>query len=303
MKFHTVLLFVVFSLMILSYPGDSEPLRTYAYNRQLFKPVQVIKPAVLHPVPVATGSAVPITTAESVYLTDRQTLSPIFAKNEKLRMFPASTTKIITALVAYDLYKPDEMVTIHKVLPDGQAMGLVEGEKITVENLLYGVLVHSGNDAAYSLAYEKGFDRFIEKMNQKAAELKMSDSRFVNPHGLHSRDQYTTAFDLTLAARALLNNPYLSKIVSTKEIIISDVDFKYFHKLSNVNQLLGVIPGIGGLKTGYTLESGQNLVTLYKRHDGHEIVLVVLKSLDRFADTANLVYWNENNIAYFTPKL
>jgi D-alanyl-D-alanine carboxypeptidase len=131
----------------------------------------------------------------------------------------------------------------------------------------------------------------------------MTDSHFVNPHGLHSVEQYTTAFDLTLAARALLNNPDLSKIVSTKEIIISDVDFKYFHKLSNVNQLLGVIPGIGGLKTGYTEESGQNLVTLYKRHDGQEVVLVVLKSTDRFADTASLVYWNEANIAYITPKL
>lgn len=303
MKFHTILLFVVFSMMLLFYPGDSEPIHTYAYNRQLFRPAQTMKPVALHAIPIATGSAVPITTAESVYLTDRQTLSPIFAKNEKVRMFPASTTKIITALVAYDLYKPDEVITVHKVLPDGQVMGLVEGEKITFENLLYGVLVHSGNDAAYTLAYEKGFDRFVEKMNQKAAELKMTDSHFVNPHGLHSPKQYTTAFDLTLAARALLNNPYLSKIVSTKEIIISDVDFKYFHKLSNVNQLLGVIPGIGGLKTGYTEEAGQNLVTLYKRHDGNEIVLVVLKSFDRFADTANLVYWNEGNIAYITPQL
>lgn len=303
MKFHTILLFVVISLFLLFYPGDSEPLHTYAYNRQLFKPAQAYKPVAIHPIPIATGSATPVTTAEAVYLTDRETLSPIFAKNEKIRMYPASTTKILTALVAYDLYKPDEVVTVHKVLNEGQVMGLVEGEKITFENLLYGLLVHSGNDAAYTLAYEKGFDKFVDKMNKKAVELHMIDSHFVNPHGLHNPQQYTTAFDLTLAARELLNNSYLSKIVSTKEIIISDVDFKYFHKLSNVNQLLGVIPGIGGLKTGYTEEAGQNLVTLYKRHDGNEVILVVLKSLDRFADTASLVYWNENNIAYTTPKL
>jgi D-alanyl-D-alanine carboxypeptidase (penicillin-binding protein 5/6) len=262
-----------------------------------------MRPVAINPIPVATGSAVPIVTAEAAYITDRKTLSPIYSKNERVRMFPASTTKIITALVAYDLYKPDEIVTIHKTIDEGQVMGLVPGEKITAENLLYGVLVHSGNDAAFALANEKGYDQFVAKMNQKAAELKMTDSRFVNPHGLHNPQQVTTAFDLTLAARALLDNPYLSKIVSTKEITISDVDFKYFHRLANVNQLLGVIPGIGGLKTGYTLEAGQNLVTLYKRQDGNEIVLVVLRSTDRFADTSNLVYWNENNIAYITPEL
>lgn len=303
MKFHTILLFVLFSFLILFYPGDSQPLHTFAYNKELFKPSQALKPVAVNPVPIATGSATPFVTAESVYVTDRTTLSPLFAKNERLRMYPASTTKIITALVAYDLYKPDDIVTIHKTISDGQVMGLVPGEKITAENLLYGLLVHSGNDAAYALAYEKGYDSFVQKMNEKAAELKMVDTRFVNPHGLHHPEQYTTAFDLTLAARALLNNHYLSKIVSTKEITISDVDFKYFHRLSNVNQLLGAIPGVGGLKTGYTEESGQNLVTLYKRQDGNDIVLVVLRSVDRFMDTANLVYWNEANIAYITPSL
>ena len=303
MKFHLILLFGVFSLMLLFYPGDSQPLHTYAFHRELFTPAKKFEPVKIHDVPIATGSAQPVISAESSYITDRATLAPLYAKNERVRMFPASTTKMITALVAYDLYKPDDVVTINKTIEEGQVMGLVQGEKITAENLLYGLLVHSGNDAAYSIAYEKGYDNFIKKMNEKAAELKMTDTNFVNPHGLHDPAQYTTAFDLTLAARAVLNNPYLSKIVSTKEITISDTDFKYFHRLSNVNQLLGVIPGIGGLKTGYTLEAGQNLVTLYKRQDGHEVILVVLHSIDRFEDTANLVYWNEANIAYIKPQL
>ncbi|MBI1862645.1 D-alanyl-D-alanine carboxypeptidase [Candidatus Microgenomates bacterium] len=303
MKFHIILFFVVFSLFLLFYPGDSQPLHTFAYNRRLFTTQAPPVPISLDPIPVATGSALPVITAESAYLTDRKTLSPIYSLNEKVRMFPASTTKLITALVAFDLYKPDEVVEIHKTIADGQVMGLVVGEKITFENLLYGLLVYSGNDAAFALANEKGYDQFIQKMNEKAQALHMNNSHFVNPHGLHNPEQYTTAYDLTLAARAVLDNPYLAKIGSTKEITISDVDFKYFHRLANVNQLLGVIPGIGGLKTGYTEEAGQNLVTLYKRHDGNEIIIVVLHSLDRFTDTANLVYWNEGNIGYVSPKL
>lgn len=179
-------------------------------------------------------------------------------------------------------------------------MGLVQNERITVENLLYGLLVHSGNDAAYALADNIGFDKFVNLMNEKAKSLKMVSSHFTNPAGLDDFNQVTTPFDLALAARELLNSKELSKIVSTKEIVISDVDFQIFHKLSNVNKLLGEIQGIGGLKTGYTENAGENLVSLYKKNN-HEYIIVILKSQDRFADTTNVVSWINSNVDYVTP--
>ena len=128
----------------------------------------------------------------------------------------------------------------------------------------------------------------------------MKNSKFSDPAGLEETSQYTSPYDLALVARELLKNPYLSKIVSTKEITISDIDFKYFHRLTNVNRLLGEISGLGGLKTGYTEEAGENLVSFYKKN-GHQFVIVVLKSEDRFLDTSNIINWIEENIDYITP--
>ncbi|PIW73556.1 D-alanyl-D-alanine carboxypeptidase, partial [Candidatus Roizmanbacteria bacterium CG_4_8_14_3_um_filter_34_9] len=239
----------------------------------------------------------PEVTAQAIYLVDLPSFTPIFFRNENLKLLPASTTKIITALVAMDIYKPDQIITVKKTIDEGQVMGLLVGEKITVENILYGTLVHSGNDAAFVLAENYGYDKFINLMNKKAESLGMKNSHFSNPNGLDSGTQHSTAFDLSLAARELLKNPYLSKIVSTKEITISDVDFKYFHQLTNVNKLLGEIQGLGGLKTGYTENAGENLVSFYKKN-GHQFVIVILKSLDRFSDTRNIISWIEANVDY-----
>ena len=295
--------FILFALLFLFYPGDTVPFKTYVFHRDLFSKSANSVLLSLDTVPVATSSALPYVNAESVLIADEKTLSPVYEKNTQSTMLPASTTKIITALVAYDVYRPDQILTVKQSFSEGQIMNLVQGEKITVENLLYGILVHSANDAAEILAQNYGRDAFVQKMNEKARSISMDHTHFENPAGLHHPNQYTTAVDLARAARVLLRNPYLSKISATKEIIISDTDFKYFHKLSNVNELLGEIPGIGGLKTGYTLESGQNLVTRYKRRDGNEMLIVVLKSEDRFLDTRELVNWIENTIQYVKPEI
>lgn len=294
------LLFTFFTLLFLFYPGDSYYFRTFAFNREVFEKQEPTLALPENPVPYLKNAFYfPATTAEGVYVVDLPSFTPILERNKDVQFLPASTTKILTALVAYDVYKPEQIITVKRVADEGQVMGLVAGENITVENLLYGILVHSGNDAAYALAENYGYDKFIVLMNKKAADLKMKNSHFENPAGLDNGTQHTTPFDLTLAARELLKNHYLAKIVSTKEIIISDVDFKYFHQLSNVNELLGEIAGIGGLKTGYTEEAGENLVSLYKK-SGHEFIIVILKSLDRFQDTRNVVNWIEENVAYFT---
>ena len=297
MRFKFCLLFIFYTLLFLFYPGDSYYFHIFAYNREAISKVTPALKFKINPIPYLKFPYYPEVTAEGIYLVDLPSFTPIFSRNENLKLFPASTTKIMTALVAYDVYKPDQIITVKKTISDGQVMGLVVGEKITVENILYGTLVYSGNDAAYVLADNYGYDKFISLMNKKAKALGMKNSHFSNPNGLDSGSQFSTAFDLSLAARELLKNPYLAKIVSTKEITISDVDFKYFHRLNNVNKLLGEIQGLGGLKTGYTENAGENLVSFYKKNS-HQFVIVILKSLDRFNDTRNIIKWIEENIGY-----
>lgn len=298
MKIRFYFFFAFFTLLFLFYPGDAHYFHIFAYNRDLFITKSEKQENKINPVPYLKNAFYfPEITAQGVYVVDLPSFTPILQRNKDQKLLPASTTKVITALVAYDIYKPEQEIRIKKVLSEGQVMGLVEGEDITVENLLYGILVHSGNDAAYALADNYGFEKFITLMNEKARSLNMKNTHFENPAGLDNGNQYSTPFDLALAARELLKNQYLAKIASTKEITISDSDFKYFHRLSNVNQLLGEIAGIGGLKTGYTEEAGENLISFYKKN-GHQFIIVIIKSLDRFQDTRNTVNWIEENISY-----
>ncbi len=171
-------------------------------------------------------------------------------------------------------------------------MGLIPGERITVENLLYGALVQSGNDAAWALAehYPGGVEKFVEAMNKKAADLHLSNTHFTNPVGFDDPNHIMTAIDLTRLASYALTNKTIVKIVAIPQITISDVTHTQFHPLTNVNTLLGKIPGVAGIKTGWTEEAGENLVTLVER-DNHRVIIVVLKSLNRFADTEALINW------------
>lgn len=302
MKLRFYLLFVFYALLFLFYPGNSYYSHIFSYNRPLFEKKEVVSNLKINPVPYLINPFYfPITSAEGIYVVDLPSFTPVLEKSKNSKFLPASTVKIITSLVAVDVYNPEDVIEVKKTIYEGQLMELQIGEKITVENLLYGTLVHSGNDAAYVLAENYGYDKFIDLMNKKAKELKMNNSHFSDPSGLEEGNQYATPFDLALAARELLKNKYLSKIVSTKEIIISDVDFKYFHKLTNVNKLLGEIAGLGGLKTGYTEDAGENLVSFYKKN-GHQFVIVILKSQDRFTDTTNIINWIEENIGYITVQ-
>ncbi len=302
MRFHQYFLFTTITLLLLFNPGMSDIHQIFAYYPELFRPqlpppIQLLP---LKPIPyVETNATAPEVSAEGVYILDLPTATPIYEKNFHTRLYPASTTKVITALVAYDIYKPSDIITIQQPVSEGQVMGLVQGEQISVEKLLYGALIHSGNDAALALAQNYGTDKFVELMNQKAQSLGMRDTHFVNPSGLDDLNQYTTPFDLSIAARTLLNNPYLSKIVSIKEITISDENFEIFHKLTNVNKLLGEVQGIGGLKTGYTEVAGENLVSFYKKN-GHSLVIVILKSKNRFEDTKSIIRWTNQNVTYKT---
>ncbi len=223
----------------------------------------------------------------------------LFGRNTDVSLFPASTTKIMTALVALEHYGLDDVVHVQTVANTGAVMGLVPGERITVENLLYGALVQSGNDAAWALAehFPGGVEKFVEAMNKKAADLHLVNTHFTNPVGFDDPNHTMTAIDLTRLAAYALTNKTIVKIVAIPQITISDVTHTQFHPLTNVNTLLGKIPGVAGIKTGWTEEAGENLVTLVER-DNHKVIIVVLKSLNRFADTEGLINWVFGNYSW-----
>lgn len=301
MKFRFYILFVLFTFLFLFYPGDSHLFHIFAYNRQLFAPSEKEKIKSINEVPYVVKPFYPQISGQGVYVVELASFTPVLERNARESFYPASTTKIISALVSYDLYKADQILTVKTASVDGQIMDLQQGEKMTVENLLYGIMVHSANDAAQTLADGVGEQKFVRLMNDKAKSLHMSSTQFRNPQGFDDDSQYTTPFDLALAARAFLSNSYLAKFVSTKEITISDTSFSIFHHLTNVNKLIGEVQGVGGLKTGTTEFAKENLVSFYQKN-GHSYIIVLLKSEDRFEDTKNIIAWIDSNVAYITPS-
>lgn len=246
------------------------------------------------PVPVVPGNPTfPIISAEGVVAMDLDSGVALYEKNPDSAFLPASTTKIITALVVLDSYSLDAILIVpQKVGVDGQKMGLIAGEQMRVENLLYGLLVYSANDAAETLAqnYPGGRDAFISAMNDKARALSMNNSHFANPVGLDEDDQRSTARDLVRASEVAMRNPEFAKIVGTKQVYISDLSGRFNYNLKNINELLGVVPGVMGVKTGWTENARENLVT-YLERDGHKVMIAVLGSQDRFGETKELIDW------------
>lgn len=256
------------------------------------------------PVPYPTNShksLPPIVTAEGIVIVDVPSQITIYEKNQDEKLFPASTTKIMTALVSIQEYALDEIVTVKTVITEGQVMGLVSGETITVENLLYGILVHSANDAAYALAehHRSGVDGFVTRMNEIGKLLKLSNTHYTNPIGFDDPNHYTSVKDLAILSLNLLKNPLLEKIAGTAQITVSDTLFVRFHALKSINELLGKVPGVSGLKTGWTEHAGQSLVTTVQRN-GHKVLFVILKSSDRFGETEQLINWAFTNFEWIT---
>lgn len=246
------------------------------------------------PYPINTTGIYPSyeITAEGVVVYDLESGTTLYGRNTEALLSPASTTKIMTALVALEHFNLDDVVTIATVANSGAVMGLVPGEQITVENLLYGALIQSGNDAAWAIAehFDGGVDKFVEAMNAKAAALHLTSTHFTNPVGYDDPNHKMSAIDLTRLGAYALSNKTIAKMVAIPQITISDAAHTRFHPLTNVNALLGKIPGVAGIKTGWTEEAGENLVTLVERN-GRRVILVVLKSRNRFSDTEQLINW------------
>lgn len=299
-----IVILAILGGLILFAPGQN--IYTAAFTAEL--KTDISRPAVDMPepasIPVNISAVMPdeVISATAVVVLDVNSGIRMYSRNADLVLSPASTTKILTALVILDKYNLDDVITVKTVISEGQLMDLVPGEKMTVENLLYGLLIQSGNDAAYTLAenYPGGVAEFVRAMNEKAKKIGLKHSSFTNPMGFDDPNHKVTALDLSLLARYALQNRIIAKIVAIPQITISDVTHTYFHNLANVNELLGKIPGVGGIKTGWTEEAGENLVTLVDRN-GHKIILVVLHSANRFSDTENLINWIFNNISWKSP--
>ncbi len=247
----------------------------------------------------------PYLSAQSVDAIDLASMVPLYQLNPNERLHPASITKLMTALVALDYYQLNQVLTVQRLgTPEvGESeMGLAIGDRISVEGLLYGLLVPSGNDAAYTLAdnYPGGIENFIYSMNKKAENLHMDDTHFANPSGLDDPNHYTTAHDLALLTVQALKNPLINRIVDTAGITESDATGQKKFELRNVNQFLGYLYGADGVKTGFTDQAGQCLVSSTTRN-GHRVIVVLLDSQDRFGDSGRLIEWIFRNFQWINP--
>lgn len=229
--------------------------------------------------------------SKAFIIYDERARAIIASKNAKLRFSPASSAKIMAATIVLENYPLNQVLTatnMESLGPNNSKMGLVDGEQMTVRNLLYGMMLPSGNDAAYTLAqnFPGGTDAFVSAMNKKANQLNATNTHFVDPDG-YDDNNYTTAFDLARIAQYAMKNPEFAKIVGTKQTFVTDTTGKFVHDLKNLNELLG-IDGVTGVKTGFTDEAGGVLVTSVKASD-RDYIIVVMNSLDRFADTKNVI--------------
>jgi len=238
------------------------------------------------------GKTVPILTAQGVIAADMDSAVILYEKNPDLKLFPASTTKIMTALVVMELYNLNDVVTVNHEKVIGQNMKLYPGENISVYNLLQGLLIFSANDAAEALAnhHPIGREGFVSAMNQKAQSLSLTNTHFVNPTGLDDVGHFSTARDLVRLSEVAMRNPVFAEIVGTKQKMVSNKENTYNHNLTNINELLGKVEGVEGIKTGWTENARENLVT-YVNRDGKRIIIALLGSQDRFGETTKLLDW------------
>ncbi|HQM16009.1 MAG TPA: hypothetical protein PLM16_02260 [Candidatus Woesebacteria bacterium] len=232
-------------------------------------------------------------TAASYLVLDLNSGSILISRNIFLPLYPASTVKLMTALVALEQYAQTSFLSCHQSMQvAGNKVGLKAGYWMSVEDLLKATLINSGNDAALVLAHNSqgGYDQFVDKMNQKASQLSMLQTHFSNPTGLDDPTQLSSSWDLSLLARAVLNEPQLMSIVSTKQTSVIEYPTQREIFLSNTNQLLNPDDSINGMKTGTTQLAKQVLIASWIWQD-HPLLIVVMGSDDRYQDTRLLMTW------------
>jgi len=272
--------------------------------------------------------------AESAVLIEQETGRVLYEKNKDEKLYPASTTKILTALLAIENGNLDEIITVGNevnLTPRDSSLACIDvGEQITLKDLLIGLMVSSGNDAALAIGahigrtvagdpdmpYTEALDKFYELMNKRAAELGATNSHFANPHGYHRQDHYTTAYDLALIAREAMKHEVFREIVQItymeypdwNEVDKNDPTKKATRYWVNKNRLLDknseeyYYPYATGIKTGYTSQSGHCLVSSASK-DGMNLIAVVLKSSKngQWTDSIKLLEYGFEHYTIYEP--
>lgn len=248
---------------------------------------------------LAIATIPPEVTAVSAIVLDQKTGRILYSKNINEKRPMASTTKIMTAIVALENGDMNDYIKVSKKASEigGSSIWLEENEELTLEELLYGLMLKSGNDASYAIGEHIGqgrIDKFIDMMNKKAMELDAFDTSFKNTHGLDSEDHYTTAYDLARISAYGMNKDGFRTIVSTKEKNISWSTSQWDRKLKNTNKMLWTYDGSNGIKTGFTNKAGRCLVSSAKKND-LELISVVLHSNDIWSDSKTILDYAYDN--------
>jgi len=251
----------------------------------------------------AVLSQIPPVTAKSALLADAEKGEILWHRKSDLRCYPASLTKIMTAILVIERGNLEDWVIVPKdaAFTGESSMSLKEGERVQLKDLLHVILIRSANDACVAVATHLAgsVEKFVDWMNEKAKELGMTDTHFTNPHGLHEPQHFTTARDLLTLTRYALQNPMFRKIVSQREIVIAPTNKSALRRYQNRNKLLELYPGCDGVKTGYTVPAGKCLIASATRN-GWKLIAIVLGSQDHFADCAALLDYGFNNFVQLT---
>lgn len=292
---YLVILFVLLSASVLNVYAFDE--KEAELELQYFNEVhEEVKQASTDP------SKVPETYSRAIVILDRTSKAIIYGKNENDVRAMASTTKIMTALVLIenaDLSKTIE-VSQNAASTDGSRLGLKTGDKITLNDLLYGLMLCSGNDAAVQIAETIGgsVEGFAEMMNKKALDLGLKNTSFTSPHGLDDDGHHTTAYELALLTDYALNNTIFAKVVGTKNYVVTINGSA--KEIRNTNELLGYLQGVNGVKTGFTNNAGRCLVTSTLRNN-FNIITVVLGADTKKIRTRDSIKLIEYTYENFEP--
>ncbi len=228
--------------------------------------------------------------AEAYYVVDLDSHSVLLSKDSDKPLYPASTTKLMTALIAREQYQTHQVITAgEEVNAAGHVVGIQPGECLSVKSLLASILINSGNDAAMVLAahHPLGYSGFIQEMNKKAQALGLTQTYFKNPIGFDHDAQKISARDLAILGGEVYKDSLLADLTNTQAMQITDLTGKHIHELINTNILLEK-QSVHGLKTGTTDLAGQVLVTIWDYQD-KPILIVVMNSEDRYKDTKIII--------------
>jgi len=242
--------------------------------------------------PIEKATNLPNMSSQNYILIEKDTNQILIEKNINSPIYPASTTKLATALTALNVYELSKPIEINSAYKEGKIVGLVLKDQYTVQSLLKALLIYSANDAAVALAnaYPGGYNTFVSSMNSLVKQYGLKNTNFVSVDGTDNPAHVSTVYDLSQLGRVASNLKAITQIAATQGDTISSIDGKHVFNLVATNELLGNEPEVIGLKTGWTPTAGEAFVGLIS-YKNHLFISVVADSRDRFGDTKNMLNW------------